>query len=116
VISKEKGPYHFKLNVAVRNKNLDEGAQEGKKTIDAEQRAEIHRIIENQSAIDVKEYPVRGSDGDKMRFIFTILDQKQALSCYNQLSYQKNTITSDRSLAFMIYFLLPGKNLAITML
>ena len=86
------------------------------KTIEAEQRSEIYKFIENQSAIDVKEYPVRGSDGAEMRLIFTILDQKQALSSYNQLSYQKNTITSDRSLAFMIYYLLPGKNFAITRL
>lgn len=77
--------------MAVRTKNLEEGAQEGKKTIEAEQKAEIYKFIESQSAINVKEYPVKGGEADKMRIIFTIEDQKQALHCYRQLSHRKDS-------------------------
>ena len=58
--------------MSVRTTNLEEGAQEGKKSIEAEQKDQIFKYIDSQSAIDVKEYPVKGSEGDKMRIIFTI--------------------------------------------
>ena len=77
--------------MSVRTKNLEEGAQEGKKSIEAEQKDQIFKYIDSQSAIDVKEYPVKGSEGDRMRIIFTIEDQKQALLCYRQLSNRKDS-------------------------
>ncbi len=82
----------MKLNVAVRTKNLEEGAQEGRKTIEAEQKTLIFDFISSQSGLDVKEYPVKGSEGDKMRIIFTIKDQNQALHCYSKLAYRKDSI------------------------
>jgi hypothetical protein len=47
---------------------------------------QIFKFIESQSAIDIKEYPVKDSKGNKMRIIFTIEDQEQAMSCYHKLA------------------------------
>ena len=42
--------------------------------IDTDQRDQIFKFIDGIKARDVKEYPVKGSEGDKMRIIFTIDD------------------------------------------
>lgn len=54
VINKEvQGPYHFKLNVFVSNKNRDESGQGSSLIIEPEQKARIFDFIKSLNAIDV---------------------------------------------------------------
>jgi len=38
------------------------------------------------NAIDIKEYPVKGSEGDKIRIIFTIKRLEEAIKCFRLVS------------------------------
>jgi hypothetical protein len=60
--------------VFVSTRNREEGGQESGNKIEAEQKTRIFEFLESLHAIDIKEYPVKDSQGDKMRIIFTIRD------------------------------------------
>jgi hypothetical protein len=75
VISKEtKGPYNFKLNVQVKNKNREEGARESGKMIESDQKAKVFEFLDSLHAENIKEIPVKESHGTQIRIIFTIQD------------------------------------------
>jgi len=66
-------------------------------------------LLVSLKAYDIKEYPVKGSEGDKMRIIFSIENIAEALNCYRKLSSSRNTPIKESRIIFRIYYLLPGK-------
>lgn len=56
----------------------------------------------------MKEYGVKGSNGDKLRFVFTIRDRKSALLCFNEID-RKRIRVQDNNVVMKIFYLLEGK-------
>ena len=74
MIEAEQAPFDFKLNVFLRLRYPDQqDSQSGpKEVIEELEKEEIKNKIVSFGAEDIQEYPVKGSDGDKVRFVFTL--------------------------------------------
>ena len=56
----------------------------------------------------MKEYEVKGSNGDKLRFVFTINDVKDALIFFNEIARSRIRV-QDNNVVMKIFYLLTGK-------
>jgi hypothetical protein len=56
----------------------------------------------------LKEYEVKGSNGDKLRFVFTINDLKSALAFFYEIARNKTRV-QDNNVVMKIFYLLSGK-------
>lgn len=92
----------------LRYPDQQEGQTGAKEVIEELEKEEIKNKIESYGAEDIKEYQVKGSDGDKIRFVFTLQTKEKALECYHDLALIK-TPFSNKKLTPKIYYLLPGK-------